>query len=558
MKHNKALKWIFSRIRPILHIIAFLIIFRCAAAALGIMFAFLSRDVIDSAVSGNMPLLLRYSAVTVLTVIAEAALSYISNYVENRTTASFDRTLKLRLFKSIEEKDYYRISKHHSGDLLTRITDDVSMVSLNAVCVIPDLLSVCLSLVLALISLIRLDPRFGLIFLLGGALFMGAVKLFSRFLKRLHKRVQEAVANGNAFFQESLVNLLMVKVFGIEKEIAAKCADLQNTVVNEKIRRSNIYLLSSAGANLMFNAGGLYALIWSAFRLAAGGISFGTLTAMIQLVNRVQSPVAGLSAFIPKAFSILASAERIIEIEELPAEDPGDKLKNPSGFYSELTEIRFDSVSFAYDRLPVISGADFSVPKGSFVVISGHSGIGKSTLMKLLLGVYKPQSGSISLIAGDRKIPVGKNTRPLFAYVPQGNMILSGTVRDAVKIVAPGASDAEIMEAAKISCALDFIDALPDKLDTEIGENGLGLSEGQIQRLAVTRALLSGAEILLLDEATSALDSETETQLLKNLRTLRGKTCIIISHKPSAFKVCDFALGVSEGMVTINRLKNKS
>ncbi|HIV85234.1 MAG TPA: ABC transporter ATP-binding protein/permease [Candidatus Monoglobus merdigallinarum] len=558
MKHNKALKWIFSRIRPILHIIAFLIIFRCAAAALGIMFAFLSRDVIDSAVSGNMPLLLRYSAVTVLTVIAEAALSYISNYVENRTTASFDRTLKLRLFKSIEEKDYYRISKHHSGDLLTRITDDVSMVSLNAVCVIPDLLSVCLSLVLALISLIRLDPRFGLIFLLGGALFMGAVKLFSRFLKRLHKRVQEAVANGNAFFQESLVNLLMVKVFGIEKEIAAKCADLQNTVVNEKIRRSNIYLLSSAGANLMFNAGGLYALIWSAFRLAAGGISFGTLTAMIQLVNRVQSPVAGLSAFIPKAFSILASAERIIEIEELPAEDPGDKLKNPSGFYSELTEIRFDSVSFAYDRLPVISGADFSVPKGSFVVISGHSGIGKSTLMKLLLGVYKPQSGSISLIAGDRKIPVGKNTRPLFAYVPQGNMILSGTVRDAVKIVAPGASDAEIMEAAKISCALDFIDALPDKLDTEIGENGLGLSEGQIQRLAVTRALLSGAEILLLDEATSALDSETETQLLKNLRTLRGKTCIIISHKPSAFKVCDFALGVSEGRVTINRLKNKS
>ena len=558
MKHNKALKWIFSRIRPILHIIAFLIIFRCAAAALGIMFAFLSRDVIDSAVSGNMPLLLRYSAVTVLTVIAEAALSYISNYVENRTTASFDRTLKLRLFKSIEEKDYYRISKHHSGDLLTRITDDVSMVSLNAVCVIPDLLSVCLSLVLALISLIRLDPRFGLIFLLGGALFMGAVKLFSRFLKRLHKRVQEAVANGNAFFQESLVNLLMVKVFGIEKEIAAKCADLQNTVVNEKIRRSNIYLLSSAGANLMFNAGGLYALIWSAFRLAAGGISFGTLTAMIQLVNRVQSPVAGLSAFIPKAFSILASAERIIEIEELPAEDPGDKLKNPSGFYSELTEIRFDSVSFAYDRLPVISGADFSVPKGSFVVISGHSGIGKSTLMKLLLGVYKPQSGSISLIAGDRKIPVGKNTRPLFAYVPQGNMILSGTVRVAVKIVAPGASDAEIMEAAKISCALDFIDALPDKLDTEIGENGLGLSEGQIQRLAVTRALLSGAEILLLDEATSALDSETETQLLKNLRTLRGKTCIIISHKPSAFKVCDFALGVSEGRVTINRLKNKS
>lgn len=558
MKHNKALKWIFSRIRPILHIIAFLIIFRCAAAALGIMFAFLSRDVIDSAVSGNMPLLLRYSAVTVLTVIAEAALSYISNYVENRTTASFDRTLKLRLFKSIEEKDYYRISKHHSGDLLTRITDDVSMVSLNAVCVIPDLLSVCLSLVLALISLIRLDPRFGLIFLLGGALFMGAVKLFSRFLKRLHKRVQEAVANGNAFFQESLVNLLMVKVFGIEKEIAAKCADLQNTVVNEKIRRSNIYLLSSAGANLLFNAGGLYALIWSAFRLAAGGISFGTLTAMIQLVNRVQSPVAGLSAFIPKAFSILASAERIIEIEELPAEDPGDKLKNPSGFYSELTEIRFDSVSFAYDRLPVISGADFSVPKGSFVVISGHSGIGKSTLMKLLLGVYKPQSGSISLIAGDRKIPVGKNTRPLFAYVPQGNMILSGTVRDAVKIVAPGASDAEIMEAAKISCALDFIDALPDKLDTEIGENGLGLSEGQIQRLAVTRALLSGAEILLLDEATSALDSETETQLLKNLRTLRGKTCIIISHKPSAFKVCDFALSVSEGRVTINRLKNKS
>lgn len=556
MKRNTTLKWLYGRAKGQLHIVAILVVLRCASAVLGIAFAFLSKNVIDAATSKNMDLLLRQSVITACVILCQIGLSYLAGSIRARSTARLDKQMKRQLFNSITKKDYAKISSYHSGDLLTRISSDIGLVSDNILTLLPNLCNVFVTLILAMIGLMKLDLTFSLVFICGAAVFLVAVRLFGKYLKSLHKRVQSAVSKGNSFFQESISNLLMIKVFGIEPKVTEMSDSLQDNVLNEKIHRSNVYLFSSMGAGTLFSLGGLYALLWSAYQLAQGRITFGTLTAIIQLVNRFQDPVADLSSMVPGIFTVFASAERIMEIENLPDEADDREKINPKDYYDKFREIKFNNVSFAYDKLPVITNASFSVPKGSFVVISGHSGIGKSTLMKLLLGVYQPDGGSITLSVGDEEYSAGKPMRPLFAYVPQGNMVLSGSIREALTMVCPEADDEELWRAAEISCAKEFLEQLPKGLDTEIGENGLGLSEGQVQRLAITRAVLSGAGILLLDEATSALDAQTEAQVLQNLRNLKDKTCVIISHKPSAFKYCDMSLSMVEGEVKLHRIKS--
>ncbi len=556
MRRSGTLGWICGRIRGRRYIMFLLIALNGVSSALGVYFAFLSKSVIDAATSRDMKSLLAQSVIAVSVILAEIMLSYLSAYIEERSTASLDRDLKQRVFSMIIRKDYASVTAYHSGDLMTRLTDDVSVISANVLTLVPAVFGFAVTLVLALIGLLELDLKFGLIFLIGGALFLIAVRVFGRYLKGLHKRVQSAVSKGNSFFQETIANLLMIKVFGIEDRVGAIGGERQNNVRRARIRRSNVHIVSYMGASLLFSIGSLYALIWSAYKLSLGLITFGTLTAILQLVNRVQSPVAAMTGVIPRVFSILASAERIMEIENLPDEEncaPRDRAE----YYRGFSELRFSDVSFSYDKLPVIKNADFAVKRGSFAVIGGHSGIGKSTLLKLLLGVYKPDGGSVSVTVGGERLEAGPGTRALFAYVPQGNMILSGTIRGTLTMVRPDASDEELWRAAEISCAKEFLEQLPDGLNTEIGENGLGLSEGQVQRLAITRAVLSGAGVLLLDEATSALDEKTEAELLSNLKSLEDKTCIIVSHKPSAFKVCDTVITLSGGNVNVKSIGDR-
>jgi ATP-binding cassette subfamily B protein len=280
--------------------------------------------------------------------------------------------------------------------------------------------------------------------------------------------------------------------------------------------------------------------------LYLGVISFGTLTSVVQLVNQIQAPFAGISGIMPQYYSVLASAERIIEIEALPEEPLEYPLLDRRRAYDGLERMTFENICFSYGREVVLKDASLEIKKGDFVVIGGISGIGKSTLIKLLLGVIKPQKGRILLRINGEDVPAGKHSRPLFSYVPQGNLLLSGTIREAVSVANENLSDEKIMAAARISCADTFIERLPDGLDTYIGEKGFGLSEGQIQRLAITRAILSDAPIILLDEATSALDETTEARLLNNIKELKDKTCVIISHKRAAFEICNKHVFIEE------------
>lgn len=538
MKDNRTLKWIYARAKGCFLQIAAIAVMRSVVTVLGVYFALASRHIIDAAVAKNSGLM-RQSAIVLLGIIAtQIAIRFFGQGIETSITTKLTMRIRSRLFGSILERDYSALGGYHSGDLMTRISDDSSIVSAGIISLVPSVLALLVGLGYALWSLMRLDSNFAIIFLAGGIFLLLVISAFRRVMKNMHKRVQEAESKVRSYFQESLSSILMIKVFGIEDTVSKKSDALQNASYKAQMRRRNLSLFASSGLGFIFSIGSLYALVHSAYRLYLGTITFGTLTAIIQLVNQIQSPFAGLSGVIPQFYAILASAERIIEIEDLPVEELTQDFVDPYKDYKGLKNIAFKNITFGYGRDIVLEEANLAIEKGDFAVIAGISGIGKSTLIKLLLGVINPEKGEISLNINDRTVTAGKHTRPFFSYVPQGNLLLSGTIRDAVAVVNPAADDKKIMATADLCCA-EFIKDLPEGLDTYVGEKGFGLSEGQIQRLAIMRAVLSEAPILLLDEATSALDEGTEERLLKNIREMKDKTCIIISHKKAAFDICN-------------------
>jgi len=337
---------------------------------------------------------------------------------------------------------------------------------------------------------------------------------------------------------EMLQNLLVVKSFSNENTVLDHSEALQRKSYRLRVKRTTVSVVSHIAMFLIFNAGYYMSLAYGAYKLLHGLLSFGDVTAILQLVNQIQSPFKNVSGLIPQFFAMLASAERIIELEELKEEEhSGAEL--PADIYDTSTEIVFDNVHFSYNQDSKISVMNFKFKLREFTAIAGESGIGKSTAIKLMLGILTPQSGRIYLKSGDNEYELGSNTRSLFSYVPQGNLILSGTIRENITFATPDVTEKQIIKSAKIAHIWDFISSLEDGLDTYIGEKGLGLSEGQAQRLSVARAILYDAPILLLDESTSALDSETESSLLTSLKNMTDKTCIIVSHKKAALDICD-------------------
>jgi len=539
MKDKATVKWLYKNARSQIWIVVLLAVLRCSLTVLGVTFALTSQDVIDAAVAKNFDGFVYYAVQLLIIIVSQIGIRLIGQAIEAHVGARMSLNLRNKVFTSILKKDYAAATSYHSGDLLTRLNNDISIISKGVLALIPSVLAIVVGLVYALISLTRLDRNFAFIFLFGGILILFVITAFRKVLKRTHKRVQETEGKVRSFLQESIGSLLMVKVFGIENKISQKAHDLQEDNYKAQMTRRNLNIISTSGLSMVFSLGSLYALVWSSYRLYYGTITFGALTAILQLVNQVQTPFASLSGVVPQYYSIIASSERIIEVDSLPDEPQEHELLDAETEYKRLQRMVFDNISFGYGRDIVLKDASLTVEKGDFAVIAGISGIGKSTLIKLLLGVFSPEKGEIYLDMGDEKLKVGKFSRPLFSYVPQGNLLLSGTIRDAVSMVRPDATDDEIMKAAEIACADGFIGQLPEGLDTKIGEKGAGLSEGQVQRLAVIRAILSDAPIILLDEATSALDEQTELKLLQNIRKLNNKTCIIISHKRAAFDICN-------------------
>ncbi len=541
MDNKEPIRWVYNSSKEHLLKIIVLTLIGMGISFIGVRLALVSRDVIDVATNNIGGNLIEKSAVLGLLIILQLLFQVLSSVLKVYTTGKLNLTFKRQLFSVMLYKDWENISAYHSGDLLNRMDNDITVVT-SAVCgMIPTILSLITRIVLSFWALFVMDPQFAMIFLIAGPIIMLLSRIYGKKMKRLHKKCQESEGETRSFIQECLQNLLVIKSFGNEESMINNATNLQTNNNKLKIKRNNISIIVNILFFIGVTAGYYFALAWGAFKLSKDLITFGTLTAMLQLVGQVQVPFKNLSAIIPQYYSMLASAERIIEIEKLADEpDLNDEKLAYENIYDDLCEITIDRVSFSYGNEDVLKDVSYRIRKGDFISIHGRSGIGKSTLLKLLLGIITPQKGEIELLLNNgNKVPIDKNTRRLFAYVPQGNMILSGTIRENIAFSKEVKDDKAIIRCAEIAEIWEFIRNLPQGLNTPLGEKGLGLSEGQIQRLAIARSLYHGSPILLLDEATSALDETTEAAILRNLKRIGEITCIIVSHRKAVLDICD-------------------
>ncbi len=538
MKQKSALKWIMMNTKKESKKIVTLLIANALFSSLAIVFAFLIKEIIDSAVSSNMQRLISFAVAIIGVVLLQFVFRIFTNCLAEHIQAKLEIQYKTALFKSILNKKQDKISVYHSGELMTRLTSDVVIVSDGVATILPTIVSAVARLVCAVVALIMLDGIFAVAFSIAGLSVFAVITLLRTKLKNLHKKTQETDGKVRSFMQECIENLLAVKVFSVNDKIEKQSEEQQKKNFDIRMKRRNYSVLGHATYNFIFSAGYLFALIYGGVRILDGIITYGALSAILQLVNNVQVPFASLSNIMPKYYSMLASAERIMEIEQIENESAIEKIDRQK-VYNEMKGIAIEDAVFTYDRDKVLNGGSVYINKGEFVAISGPSGVGKSTFIKLLLGVYQLDSGNVYLELNQSKLAIDNSTRAMFSYVPQGNMLFSGSLRDNITFINGDASQDEIDFALKVSQVSEFIKDLPQGLDTIVGENGIGLSEGQIQRIAIARAILTNAPIILLDEATSALDEQTEKAVLSELKELKDTTIIIVSHKKAAINICD-------------------
>ena len=543
MKNIKAttpFKWTYYATKKQLPIIIVLVVFNSLLACTGTVGAIVSKYLIDNAVNKNIRMFFIFAVILASIFIFNTVFKALTNYLTERSRALIEQNIKADLFRQITLKNYEDISSFHSGTLLNRLTSDVTLISNCVTTVLPTTVSVIVKLICAFVVITMFEPWFSVLFLIGGFFVFFATKLMRTKLKKLHKKVQEEDDKLRSFWQECLSNLLAVKVFSNENNMDKKSNELQDNCFKAKMKKTRFSVFTGACYSGVMYLGYLFAFIWCAVMLIVDAtFTYGSFTAIIQLVNQVQQPFSTFSGVIPQYYNAMASAERIMEIEDIEDEKSNNEKINAESVYSELKSIKINNLSFAYKRDKVFENLNFDINKGDFTAIVGHSGIGKSTLFKIMLGVYSPMSGSIDLVCDDKTIKCSNNTRKLFSYVPQGNLIFSGSIKENILFVNQNATESQIKTAIELSCVNEFVEKLPLGIDTKIGEKGLGLSEGQVQRIAIARALLSNAPILLLDEATSALDAKTETKVLENLKSIDNKTCIFVTHRKQALTVCN-------------------
>jgi ATP-binding cassette subfamily B protein len=545
-KDKKATAWIKEQARSQRARLCLLVFLGVFVSASTVAFALLSKTFLDRALAGEGAAI-SIAAVMAVIVVLQAAARICSGALSESTFGKLDVKIKNGVFTSLMTKKQKDLSAYHTGELLNRIFSDAEVVADGIVSIIPNVVSAAARLAAALVALALLDLRFVAVFAAAGLFVFGVSRVMRGMIKKRHKKMQEAKGRVRSFMQEAVDRLLVIKIFGGAKRTGEKALAKQKEYFGAFMKKALLSVSVSAGFLFVFRAAYLGVLVYCGFSMAkgVGAVTVGTLAAMLQLVSQVQQPAVSLSGVTPRYYAVTASAERICELLYMPDERekaPADEIAREF----ELSDgICVENVTANYGRGEVLKGASAFIKKNSFTLINGRTGSGKSTLFMLLLGVYG-HGGSIRLSSGRE---LDETTRGLFAFVPQGNLLFSGSVRENL-CLSREVPDEKLNEALETACAYDFVSELPQGLDTEIGEHGRALSEGQAQRIATARALISDAPVLLLDESTSALDAKTEEKLLSNLRGLKNRTVLLISHREAARRLCDVELTVEDGLIS--------
>lgn len=545
-KDNGTLRWIYQNTKGQRIRVCCLIGSNILFSVLGILFALLCKNVIDGAVSGNLTALVENLIRLGLVVIGQLIIRLECNSIREYTKSKIAIRLREKLVTGILQKEYANISQFHSAEIVNRVFSDVQVVSTAIVGIIPNISNAITRLFMASGVLLALDGLFAGILLGSGLVLFLFVKVLRGRLKGLSKAVMAQEDKTHSLFQEILENVKVLKVFEADAVIQGKITDRHNKLFWAEMKKRTVSIIANAGFNLIFQMGYLFALAWGTLGIYNHTLTYGTLTAMLQLVSQVQVPLSNLSGIMPQWYNMIASAERLIELEQLK-QDSSTRQYDADNLCEKDASIIIDNVTFMYDKELVLTKACASIKLGETTAIMGLSGGGKSTLMYLLMGLFEPQEGRIYLQSKASQIEI-RSIKGLFSYVPQGNCLFSGTIRENLTLLNADTDEKNIWKALEIACADEFVKTFGDGLDTYIGQDGLGLSEGQAQRIAIARAVLKKAPVLLLDEATSALDEWTEKQLLLNIEKL-GRSCILITHRKAGLSICNRKIIVKEGQI---------
>ena len=533
--HKSYIKWIAEYTVPYIPQLVLLLIFNLFTTVLMIGMALVGKEMVDRASSGNT--VAGYIWMYLIIVLVSVSVSFISELVSSIVNEKFSFGIRKQVYRRILDTNWLDITKYHTGDLMTRLTSDVSAVASGVSTTVPTIIQLLVQLIITFVTLAFFEWRLAVFSLTVAPIAAISSLWLGRKIRFFQIKVQESESKYRSFLQESLVNILIVKSFQTEDYSADKMTDLRDERLFWVLKRIKVGLVASTTMGLAFQLGYIAAFTWGSVCISKGLITFGTMTVFLTLVNQIQGPIVSLAQTIPKVVSMLASAGRIIELQDLPMEE-----KVEDNIKAEGIGLKINDLSFGYsENEAVFENAAVEFFPGEFTAIVGKSGIGKTTLIRLIMAFTNQAHGNINFYNSygeEEKANAG--VREFISYVPQGNTLFSGTIRDNICIGGVQASEEQIVEALKGAAAYDFVMKLPNGLDTRIGEKGYGISEGQAQRIAIARALLKKSPFMILDEATSALDPETEIKVLEGISKWEPRpTCLLISHRLSVLEYCD-------------------
>lgn len=510
--------------------------------AASLAFVWICKKLIDAATSGNGENVPLYIGVMIACMLMQILLSAVEQRILNLSDILLKNKLRYRLFNSLMESRWNGKETFHTGDTLNRVMEDVRVVSESITKSTPAVMTAGIQFIAAFLFLFILEP--GLAWAIPGIMLAMLIvsRAYVRRMRKLTKDIRTTESSMQSLMQESLQHRLVIHTLERTPYISGNLAEYQEDLREQVMDKTGYSIFTRCFIQLGFSAGYASAFLWGVFGIMNGTATFGMMTAFLQLVGQIQRPIMNLSRQLPPLINSITSAERLEEIERQPLEESGEPQN-----LGRNVGIRFSNVDYTYpdSNRKILDSCNHDFKPGSTTALIGETGAGKSTMMRLMLALLEPDMGEVVIYNENTSVKASPQTRCNIVYVPQGNTLMSGTIRENLLLGDPSATDGQLKEVLYLAAA-DFVSSLPDGLDTLCGEIGSGLSEGQAQRIAIARALLRKGGVLLLDEPTSALDTQTEETLIQRLTShLAGRTMIIVTHRDATAALCQNVLKIS-------------
>lgn len=546
-------KWIFSYSARYKGAIAFYTVLGVLSTTLGLVSSVASKYLIDIITGYKTSMLVQLILLMVGSTVFSLVFSSIISRISTRLSIDISNDIQADIFDKIVDADWLALSQYSNGDILNRFNSDIGTVSSNAISWLPTILIAFYNFIATFLVLLHYDWIMAIIAFLSAPFLLLMSRFVIRKQREYGKKVREMSSKLMSFEVETFYNFDTIKSFGIAPYYSKKMRWWQKQFKDISLEYNLFSIKTNILMSIVSNAVQFLAFGYCLFRLWTHDITYGTMTLFLQQRSNLSSAFNNVISIIPSFLNSSISAHRIRELVELPREVHIPESAELDALAQDGFTVQMQDLSFAYvEGTNVITDSRFVARPGEIVALIGPSGEGKTTMIRLILGLVCPQSGRALIRAADgTEVTMNAETRHLFAYVPQGNTILSGTIAENMRTVKEDATDEEIIEALKIACAWDFVAKMPDTINAKVGERGRGFSEGQAQRLAIARAVLRDAPVLLLDEATSALDVTTERRVLRNIVQQKpNKTCIVTTHRPSVLNLCQRVYRVVDTQVT--------